>query len=54
MPDCGAPVTEAEEAEDVSFCGTFEPLLSGDRQKEKHVAKARNPLQRCSLEVSLS
>jgi hypothetical protein len=26
-------------------CGNIEPLLAGDRQKEKRVAKARNPLQ---------
>jgi hypothetical protein len=25
--------------------GNIEPLLAGDRQKEKRVAKARNPLQ---------
>jgi hypothetical protein len=31
--------------------GTFEPLLGGDRQKEKRMAKARNPLQRGSFEV---
>jgi hypothetical protein len=43
----------SEEVED-SHSGTFEPLLAGDRQKEKRVAKARNPLQRGSFEVSLS
>jgi hypothetical protein len=35
-------------------CGNIEPLLAGDRQKEKRVAKARNPLQRMPFEVSLS
>jgi len=43
-----------DEAEDISRSGTFEPLLAGDRQKEKRVAKARNPLQRGSFDVSLS
>jgi hypothetical protein len=40
--------------EDFSNFGTFEPWLAGDRQKEKRVAKARNPLQRGAFEVSLS
>jgi hypothetical protein len=31
-----------------------EPLPAGDRQKEKRVAKARNPLQWMTFEVSLS
>ena len=26
--------------------GTFEPLLAGDRQKQKRMAKARSPLQK--------
>jgi hypothetical protein len=43
-----------ENAEDIGHPGTFEPLLAGDRQKEKRVAKARNPLQKRSFEVSLS
>jgi hypothetical protein len=34
--------------------GTFEPLLGGDRQKEKRVAKGRNPLKSVRFEVSLS
>jgi UDP-N-acetylglucosamine 2-epimerase len=34
--------------------GNIEPLLAGDRQTEKRVAKARNPLQRMPFEVSLS
>jgi hypothetical protein len=34
--------------------GTFEPLLVGDRQKQKRMAKARNPLQSGCFEVSLS
>jgi hypothetical protein len=32
----------------------IEPLPTGDRQMEKRVAKARNPLQRTPFEVSLS
>jgi hypothetical protein len=57
MADCGAPVAEAEDAQDIQDigrCRTFEPLHDGDRQKEKRVAKARNPLQRTCFEVSLS
>jgi hypothetical protein len=34
--------------------GNIEPLPAGDRQTEKRVAKARNPLQRIPFEVSLS
>jgi hypothetical protein len=34
--------------------GNIEPLPAGDRQTEKRVAKARNPLQRMPFEVSLS
>jgi hypothetical protein len=34
--------------------GNIEPLPTGDRQTEKRVAKARNPLQRMPFEVSLS
>jgi hypothetical protein len=44
---------DAEDAAAVN-CGTFEPWLAGDRQKEKRMAKARKPLQRGSFEVSLS
>jgi hypothetical protein len=33
---------------------TLEPLLVGDRQRQKRVAKARNPLQSAAFEVSLS
>ena len=43
-----------EAAEAGGDSGTFEPLLGGDRQREKRVAKARNPLQSGSVEVSLS
>jgi hypothetical protein len=43
-----------EGAEEIGLSRTFEPLLVGDRQKQKRVAKARNPLQRGSFEVSLS
>jgi hypothetical protein len=43
-----------QEVNDIGHSGTSRPLLAGDRQKEKRVAKARNPLQRGSFEVSLS
>jgi hypothetical protein len=43
-----------ERTEDIGRARTFEPLLAGDRQRQKHVAKARNPLQRSAFEVSLS
>jgi hypothetical protein len=42
------------EVEEHSYSIAFEPLLAGDRQKEKRVPKARNPLQSGSFEVSLS
>jgi hypothetical protein len=41
MPHCGVPVSETGEAENIVRFRTFEPWLGGDRQKEKHVAKAR-------------
>jgi hypothetical protein len=47
-------MSTAESLKDISVPGTFEPLPAGDRQREKHVAKARNPLQRGLFEVSLS
>jgi hypothetical protein len=53
MTDGGAGV-QREEAETIGYSGTFEPLLAGDRQREKRVAKAHNPLQRGSFAVSLS
>jgi len=34
--------------------GNIEPLPTGDRQRQKRVAKARNPLPRMPFEVSLS
>src|SRR2546430_14206621 len=40
-----------QEVKDIGHSGTSRPLLAGDRQKEKRVAKARNPLQRGPLEV---
>jgi hypothetical protein len=43
-----------DEVEEHSHSIAFEPLLAGDRQKEKRVPKARNPLQRGFFEVSLS
>jgi hypothetical protein len=45
---------DTEDAAAIGRSGTFEPLLRGDRQKEKRMAKARNPLQRSAFEVSLS
>jgi hypothetical protein len=36
------------------FSGTFEPLLGGDRQTAKSVAKAHNPLPTGYFEVSFS
>jgi hypothetical protein len=38
---------ETEKA--LAISGTFEPLLGGDRRKEKCVAKPHNPLQRGAL-----
>jgi hypothetical protein len=52
MPDRGAPVSE--EAEDISHSRIFEPWLAGDTQRGNRVAKARNPLQKGSFDVSLS
>jgi len=43
-----------ERADDIGRARTFEPLLAGDRQRQKRMAKARNPLQRSAFEVSLS
>jgi hypothetical protein len=51
--DCGAPVT-GQKAEGIGRSRSFEPLLAGDRQRQKRVAKARNPLQNGCIEVSLS
>jgi hypothetical protein len=47
-------MTRTEAAHDISHSGTFEPLLGGDRQKEKRVAKGHDPLQKGTFEVSLS
>jgi hypothetical protein len=44
----------SEKAEDIGPPMSFEPLLAGDRQSQKRVAKARNPLQSGYFEVSLS
>jgi hypothetical protein len=52
--DRDATGSSDENAEDSSHSGTFEPLLAGDRQKQKRVAKARNALQMGAFEVSLS
>jgi hypothetical protein len=45
---------ETEDAAAIGRSGTFEPLLGGDRQNEKRMAKARNPLRRGAFVVSLS
>jgi hypothetical protein len=50
--DCGDAVSAMHRRHCSS--GTFEPLLGGDRQTGKSVAKARNPLQVGYFEVSLS
>jgi hypothetical protein len=52
--DYGARMSRDEGAEDTGYSKTFEPLLAGDRLREKRVPKAHNPLQRESFEVSLS
>jgi hypothetical protein len=54
MADCGAPVAEPEMTDGMAIPITFEPLLAGDRQIGKRMAKACHPLQRDCLEVSLS
>jgi hypothetical protein len=54
MPDCGAAMSETKRLKPSVIFGTFGPLLAGDRQTEKRMAKARNPLQRGCFEVSLS
>jgi len=43
-----------ESAASYGHCRTFEPLLAGDRQREKRVAKKHNPLPSVFPEVSLS
>jgi hypothetical protein len=47
---CGV---QDEQTEDISIAEHFEPLLAGDRQKQKCVPKALNPLQKGPVEVSL-
>jgi hypothetical protein len=42
--DCGALAFVAQQLRN-PIDGNVEPLPLGDRQKEKRVAKARNPLQ---------
>jgi hypothetical protein len=54
MRECGAPVSETKKAQDISYSRTFEPLLAGDRQTARCVAKARYALKWGPLEVSLS
>jgi hypothetical protein len=53
MPDGSTPAFRKETAS-IGYSGIFEPLLAGDRQREKRVAEAHNPLQRGCFEVSLS
>jgi hypothetical protein len=43
-----------EKAQDIGHSRTFEPLLAGDRQTARCVAKARNALKWGPFEVSLS
>jgi hypothetical protein len=43
-----------KEARETGQSRTIEPLLAGDRQTQKRVARAHNPLQRSAFEVSLS
>jgi hypothetical protein len=45
MFECGAAVSETIKAQDISDSRTFEPLLAGDRQTARCVAKARNALK---------
>jgi hypothetical protein len=54
MTNCGAPVTLTKRLTDIGYSGIFQPLPVGDRQTEKHVAKAHNALQGETFEVSLS
>jgi hypothetical protein len=54
MYDGGAVAPGTNQLKIPAISGTFEPLLGGDRQNENCVAKAHNPLQRGSSEVSLS
>jgi hypothetical protein len=54
VADCGTAAVEPEMVEDMAVSITFEPLLGGDRQTEKHVAKARNRCKETPFEVSLS
>jgi hypothetical protein len=52
MPDCGAQMPEPKGTNTAVLAGTFEPLLAGDRQRDKRVAKARNPVKCVRFEVS--
>jgi hypothetical protein len=54
MHDCGAQMSKPKGPKALALAGTFEPLRAGDRQREKRVAKARNPLKSVRFEVSLS
>jgi hypothetical protein len=49
MPDCGPAMPETKRLTILVFSGTFEPLLGGDRQTEKRVAKARIRCQEQAL-----
>jgi hypothetical protein len=57
MEDCGAPASATKGRSEQSFqtlAGTLEPLPVGDRQTQKRVAKAVDPLQCWLFVVSLS
>jgi hypothetical protein len=43
--DCSALALVARQFRNPIDTGNIEPLPTGDRQREKRVAKARNPLQ---------
>jgi hypothetical protein len=45
---------DTEQIVTIGPSGTFEPWLAGNRQKQKRMAKAGDPLQRWLFEVSLS
>jgi hypothetical protein len=49
MSDCGPAMPETKRLTLLAFSGTFEPWLAGDRQTEKHVAKARIRCQEGAL-----
>jgi hypothetical protein len=52
-PIMALPMTGSRTAEDIQY-RAVEPLLAGDRLREKRVAGTHNPLQSEDFEVSLS